>query len=424
MDVIRSSLNGPSGGKGPKSTCAEALTCVSMIAKGVPQYVSPHMGELLPLMMQSGLSQRLVDALTQLCESIPAIVPAVQMQLLDMLSTILSGEAFKRPGAPDKRASVASFDTIGLVQVYNIQTHTGTDQSVIRLALHTLGCFDFRPHALTEFVRECVVNYLDDDEPLTRKQAALTCTSLIAKRDSVAPVQGHAGAVVGEVLEKLLIVGIADPDPHIRFTVLESLDSRFDHHLAQAENLRSLFIALNDEEFRIRELAIHIIGRLTIRNPAYVMPSLRKTLIQLLTELEFSGDSRNKEESAILLGHLVRAAQQLIRPYVDTILKALLPKLRDGSGANVVTSVLSAIGELSVVSGDAMLPHVDSLMPLIIETLQDQSSCAKRQIAMRTLGRLVESTGYVIEPLLRYPQLLGIILSAIQTETERMSNVY
>jgi FKBP12-rapamycin complex-associated protein len=74
-------------------------------------------------------------------------------------------------------------------------------------------------------------------------------------------------------------------DPAIRETVLSRLDSRFDYHLAQAENLRSLFIALNDEVFEIRELAITTIGRLTIRNPAYVMPSLRKTLIQLLTEL-------------------------------------------------------------------------------------------------------------------------------------------
>lgn len=38
----------------------------------------------------------------------------------------------------------------------------------------------------------------------------------------------------------------------------------------------------------IREIAIKIIGRLANLNPAYVMPSLRKTLIQLLTELEYS----------------------------------------------------------------------------------------------------------------------------------------
>ena len=38
-------------------------------------------------------------------------------------------------------------------------------------------------------------------------------------------------------------------DPDIRFCVLSSLDDRFDAHLAQAENLAALFVALNDEVF-------------------------------------------------------------------------------------------------------------------------------------------------------------------------------
>jgi serine/threonine-protein kinase mTOR len=54
------------------------------------------------------------------------------------------------------------------------------------------------------------------------------------------------------------------------------------------ENVRSLFIALNDESFQNRETAVALIGRLAKHNPAYVMPSLRKALIQLLTELEYS----------------------------------------------------------------------------------------------------------------------------------------
>jgi phosphatidylinositol kinase/protein kinase (PI-3 family) len=69
---------------------------------------------------------------------------------------------------------------------------------------------------------------------------------------------------------------------------LSSLHERFDKHLAQAENVRSLFIALNDESFQNRETAVGLIGRLAKHNPAYVMPSLRKALIQLLTELEYS----------------------------------------------------------------------------------------------------------------------------------------
>ncbi len=77
-------------------------------------------------------------------------------------------------------------------------------------------------------------------------------------------------------------------DASIRKTVLSSLHERFDKHLAQAENVRSLFIALNDEVFENRLIAVNLIGRLALHNPAYVMPSLRKTLIQLLTELEYS----------------------------------------------------------------------------------------------------------------------------------------
>ena len=74
----------------------------------------------------------------------------------------------------------------------------------------------------------------------------------------------------------------------MRETALRSLDNRFDQHLAHAENIRSLFVVLNDEVFAIREIVISILGRLTALNPAYVLPSLRRTLIQLLTQLEYS----------------------------------------------------------------------------------------------------------------------------------------
>ena len=77
-------------------------------------------------------------------------------------------------------------------------------------------------------------------------------------------------------------------DPKIRQIVLANLNERFDKHLAQAENVRSLFIVLNDEVFENRVTAVGLIGRLAKHNPAYVMSSLRKALIQLLTELEYS----------------------------------------------------------------------------------------------------------------------------------------
>lgn len=45
------------------------------------------------------------------------------------------------------------------------------------------------------------------------------------------------------------------------------------------------------------------------------------TFFKILTELEYSGVGRNKEQSARMLGHLVSNAPRLIRPYMEPILK-------------------------------------------------------------------------------------------------------
>jgi FKBP12-rapamycin complex-associated protein len=129
---------------------------------------------------------------------------------------------------------------------------------------------------------------------------------------------------------------------------LQSLDSRFDQFLSLSENLKYLFIALNDEIFQIREVGISVIGRLSTKNPAFILPSLRKTLIQILTELEFSDDKRNKEEASIILGHLITATPRLAKPYVSSILKVLIDKINDNN-SSVSISALDTTGKLSLV---------------------------------------------------------------------------
>jgi len=158
---------------------------------------------------------------------------------------------------------------------------------------------------LNEFVRNCALPYLEEESPEVRRAAALTCCRLFDKDPICYQASNHSIEIVSDVLDKLLTVGIADPgaprlginrftytyipaEPKIRLAVLSTLHERFDKHLAQAENVRSLFIALNDEHFENRMVAVGLIGRLALHNPAYVMPSLRKALIQLLTELEYS----------------------------------------------------------------------------------------------------------------------------------------
>ncbi|CAI2178216.1 17365_t:CDS:10 [Funneliformis geosporum] len=376
---------------------APLFQCIGMLARAVGQALTKHMHELMDLMFACGLSEPLQQALMDLAIYIPPLLPNIQERLLNMLSMTLSGQPFRAPGSPASEGP-------------DLRRHLKTDMSemkdveTVTLALKTLGSFNFEGHILNVFVRDCVVRYLEQDNPEVREAAALTCCQLFARDPILDQTSNHAILVVNEVLEKLLTVGVADPDPNIRETVLKNLTERFDKHLAQAENIRSLFLALNDEVFTIREITITIIGRLASHNPAYVMPSLRKTLIQLLTELEYSSMSL-----------LVSASQKLIKPYVESILKALLPKSRDPSPA-VASSVLAALGELARVGGEDLTPYLDSLMPLIIDALQDQSSTVKRDAALKTLGQLTSNTGFVIEPYQKYPQLLSILINILKTE--------
>jgi len=73
-------------------------------------------------------------------------------------------------------------------------------------------------------------------------------------------------------------------------------------------------------------------------------------------------------------------------------------------------AVLDTLGELAAVAGESLRSEVPEMLPLVIEALGDTSSVAKRLVAARTLGRVVESTGWVVLPYMEYPQLLGMLL--------------
>jgi len=64
---------------------------------------------------------------------------------------------------------------------------------------------------LNEFVRDVMINYVEDDNPEVRKAAALSSCQLFIKDPIVYQTSNHAIQVVSQVLEKLLTVGITDP---------------------------------------------------------------------------------------------------------------------------------------------------------------------------------------------------------------------
>ncbi|KAM3284928.1 serine/threonine-protein kinase TOR-like [Capsicum chacoense] len=151
----------------------EALACVGNIAKAMGPTMEPHVRGLLDSMFSSGLSLTLVEALEQITESIPPLLPTIQNRLLEFISTILSRS---HHSMPRQSASVSrGHITTGYPQVPEL-----SGSALVQLALRTLAHFNFKGHDLLEFARESVVVYLEDEDGATRKDAALCCCKLVA----------------------------------------------------------------------------------------------------------------------------------------------------------------------------------------------------------------------------------------------------
>lgn len=409
MEVIRNSLPSRDTGSGKKRLEPAIFGCVTLLAHAVNSVIKDDIKQLLPSMFASGLSPALTTALRELAKTIPQLKREISEGLLGMLSNIVMNTDLRHPGQPYSILPTASVQPV----IYDVSSTV--------LALRTLGNFNFDGRSLLQFVKRCSKDLLYSEQQEIRLEAVRTCIKLLklAIKGTSSMTSSTVSELVSEVLSKLLVVAITDADAEVRYWVLALLDKTFDEHLGQAENLSYLFIAMNDEVFAIRELAVCTLGRLSLVNPAYAMPSLRKTLIQLMTELEYSGMSRNKEQSARMLDHLVLNAPRLIQPYIQPILRVLVPKLKEAEpNPAVITNILTVIGDLAEVDGKEMVSWRDGLASTLLELMGDVSSSDKRGVALWTFGQIVGATGYVVEPYSKYPTLLDTLINFLKTEQQ------
>ncbi|ORY53000.1 ARM repeat-containing protein [Rhizoclosmatium globosum] len=360
-----------------------AFECLSRLCVAVKGKLATRIRSVLNLMFQTGLSLPLKQTLSDIMKEIPELSSLIKERFLNMLSVMLCGVLYHHPGAPS-------------TQKHRIYSRSKDPKAVV-LALECFACFDFSGFLLQETILSVARLYLSNENPVIRRSASITCCKVLASDPVLNQVARPSLWIVEEVLTRILVVAVTDSDAITRQTVLEVLSVEFDHHLARVENLDSLFFALNDEVFAVREAAVILIGRLSTKNPAHVMPLLRQLLISLLTELQYSNASLQKEECARLLFLLTKAKDPI---------------------AGVAVKSIAAIGELSSTDSKDYVLFFDDIIKTIMEALQDQSSLLKRQASLKSLGQVCSNTGVVISPYISYPTLLDILVGILKAEED------
>lgn len=363
-----------------RACICEATLCIGMVAKALRTKVIDSLVALLDMMFRTGLQPSLITALGDISTAIPSLLPKLQQRLIKEICRVLNEGNVK----------------------------------VVPLALESLGTFNMQGLSLTAFCADYVVPFLDSDDHKVRLYAAQTCCRILINPENIVPPRTYLGRIICDTVAKLLNIAVTDRDATIRQRIVDNLDVKYDLYLCSPEHLQYLFYVLHDEEFQIRETVIELLGRLSTRNPAYIMPRLRNFLVQLLTDLEINADLHEKEISSRLMTHFIRAVPSLITPYVPSILRVLLSIVK--TLPQLTQYALPTLGELAIVGGEQLSEHIEDLLELVLDCLQDQGSPTKRAIGVEMLGKLVQSTGYVIEPYKIHPHLLTLLLSMLKME--------
>ncbi|XP_052743299.1 serine/threonine-protein kinase Tor [Bicyclus anynana] len=387
--------------------------CVTLLGIAMKENVANEIKELLDPMCATGLSSQLTTCFKELSQKVPSLKKDITDRLLNILSLILR----KKPYMSNSGESPSVH---ALSKALLVEPH---DAVKLVLALHTLGTFDFEwNNTLMSFIRRCTDHYLQFEQQDVRLEAVKTVAKLLNKAIERCSVTNSRtlNALIDESLGKLLSIGRSDFDHEIRYKVLEIFTNPvFDKYLAVEEHLSCLFVAINDSNSDVSELALCVTGRLSNINPSYTTPVLRQLFVQILMELQYSESARNKEQSLRMVNNIISHAPRLTQQFVDTILKVFIPKLKeDGTNSTMICIILKSIGDLAEVhgGGSALISWLPELMSIQLEILSDPNQPEKKSVALWSFGQVIGAIGYVVSPYMSYPNLMDMLLNFLKTE--------
>jgi len=308
------SKGGKQGGR-REDVVAAVCHCIASLAASLGSYLETDLsmaptkaGEgpsLVDLLLEQPLSRPLLAALQAIAGNVPSLAGGIRRRALDIIAVILSDRPYRHPGAPplapDDLPKVAAEPMPAKAPQRRMSTKPGEDTGAaaqesrlpdVLLALQALQSMGFSCHLLTNFAADSIVPLLKSEDSAIRQAAAVACAHVVVP----VPLPGRPPpstadlvdpAAVAEVLSAVLDAAICDRKTAVRRAILHSLSEHLDPYLAKMSLMQRLCACMHDSDFEVCQMAVATLCRLTKRNPAYALPSMRRYLVSLLAGLDF-----------------------------------------------------------------------------------------------------------------------------------------
>eukprot|EP00767_Chilomastix_cuspidata_P001783 gnl/Chilomastix_cuspidata/1912.p1 GENE.gnl/Chilomastix_cuspidata/1912~~gnl/Chilomastix_cuspidata/1912.p1 ORF type:complete len:2721 (-),score=739.59 gnl/Chilomastix_cuspidata/1912:140-8302(-) len=482
IGLVQKAQAEPQGKKDTPVSPSKILTCVRLLIASAPKTMKDHMGALFDSMFAGGLSEPLVKAMEELVKQLKTLLPFVQIRMLNAISFTLSGfplifnnrasiPAIFMKGAvaaqskdespnPDEMSSVQSFHNGGQdedgaqaptplvlpilkANIASDYTRTFSHSQVLfdttsttdlhtmlppeveatpgqqLIALNTLSTFNFEGFQLVDFCADVVTCFLNSPNSRVRHAAVKALTKLsIPKTQSALAFGGHILIMLTDIVTQLIFVAVSDLESPVRLAVLKGLHPSYDAILSQESTMSPLLLLLNDEDFFVRIEAIKLIGRLTVINPAVTMPSIRKILTQLLSELCTPHSVDDRINTARYLSSLIKSCHRYVQPYAKMILRTILREL-SVQPIPVSIMLIECIAQLANVDGTEAINAVPFVVHIVLDILKSKGFFHKRHSALSALKNIARETG--LGPIIynSFPELLPAIVTIIRNESDQ-----
>ncbi|UMM14072.1 hypothetical protein L5515_002037 [Caenorhabditis briggsae] len=403
------------------TTSSDALdsffTFLFLFVDSYHEKVTAQIKAIIPQLMDIPLSRSLANVLKMIMMRIPKLRLNVQDGVMASVYHTLTGLPIPPKSEPTGRPPSPKL-------ILQRAIEEPKELQRIVLAVDVLGEFYFSRGALQRIMQYVADYYLTADNVEIRLAAVSSCCEMVVpfvgvyKKVTTDKRNSLLQTIYG-VLRAVCSVIVNDPDVRVRMQVIScfgQMPRPFLAHLAQPEMLEVQFMALHDEKLEMQQACVTLLGRLAELNPALVLPRLRLMLLETLSQMMQSGQARLEQHSAKMIAQLAKQSPKFMRPYVGSLMVALIPKMRnDQKYAEVTAQVLHAISEISVIGGAEIVKNLKPLFEKLTHMINDSSNLHKREAALRAIGGICRSTAYVVDPYRDYPTLLDDLLRILKT---------
>ncbi|KAL7707921.1 phosphatidylinositol 3-kinase (tor2) [Lotmaria passim] len=390
--------------------CWRALQCFSIICKECkPAKMESCVDICIENVFSWGLSAELIECMRAIIAASSSQYRAkLEESLLDMISVTLCGLPFRQQlDAPRVSDSVAD---------------AGPSEYQISVALNALMQFGFSNSELMgDFLRVSVLPFIDNASAAVRNAAIYTIVKLLIPPGEKGDLSIARCMCVNTVITRMLVVGLSDPNPVVRQTLLSAFTEDFYPYLSEQQYLFRFYSALGDESINCRVAATEQLCQMIRYDPSHILPALREEMVVILHFIASTFNMDTVQNGFRLLAAISMRAPQLVVNFTEGICEALIPYFSTLSiRSNTLLSFLhccTAVAAALRKFGDMPLSFKREI-GLVCEMMDnlpaDRSYHATRLACLRflsaTLAPLIEgSSPYSLYPQL-FQQLCAILL--------------